>query len=67
MSGKEKKQVGETEREDEKKAPHTEHKRMKIFFLKTIQADGQKQEHSNSTYRDIQRNSNFHRKCAALI
>lgn len=30
----EKKQVGETERENEKKAPHTKHKRMKIFFLK---------------------------------
>jgi hypothetical protein len=33
----EKKQVGETERTRKKKAPHTTHKRMKIFFLKMIQ------------------------------
>jgi hypothetical protein len=42
----EKKQVGETESELEKKAPHTTHKRMKIFFLKMIQADG----HKNKKY-----------------
>lgn len=54
----EKKQVGETESELEKKAPHTTHKRMKIFFLKMIQADGQKQEifyqqHSRGTNADF--------------
>lgn len=43
----EKKQVGETESElEKKKAPHTTHKRMKIFFLKMIQADG----HKNKIY-----------------
>lgn len=49
----EKKQVGETERIRKKKAPHTTHKRMKIFFLKMIQADGQKQEYTNSNLSGI--------------
>lgn len=30
----------------EKKAPHTTHKRMKIFFLKSDPGDGQKQDFS---------------------
>lgn len=62
-----KKQEGETEREKAKKGTTHKTQKNEDFLLETIQADGQKQEHSNSTYRDIQRNKHFCRKCAALI